>query len=305
MVGINEKAIRVVAFSGKSKDYRMWAVRFMTGAHMKKYQQCLVEDFSEREIVRREMLEEPKLEGETEVEAKKRIQKDIKEGITEEEVEIELRACADVMLAYSKEISFGIAFNSKSTMFPEGDAYLAWQRLKRKYEPSTNAQKIMLRREFYQNRLIGITKSPDDWIEELEIIRARLEALGVTIDDDDLVLQVLEGLPKEYDMLVALLNARYKINDLDVCSLRGELMMYQERLNRYKKTRRRDNDADDANGGNKESALTATFKGWCRGCGEYGHKKSDCPKERVNASDGNKFNGSCFFCKKKGHMKKD
>ena len=153
----------------------------------------------------------------------------------------------------------------------------------------------MLRREFHQSRLTGTTKSPDDWIEELEIFRARLEALGVIIEDYDLVLQVLEGLPKEYDMIVALLNARYNINDLDVCSLREELMMYHERINRYKKTRRKDDDVDDTNGGNEESTLTATFKGRCRGCGEYGHKKSDCPKEQSNASDGNKFNGSCFF----------
>ena len=216
MVGINEKAIRIVAFSGKSKDYRMWVARLMAGAHVKKYQQCLVEDFSKREIVKRKMLAEPKLEGETEVEAKKRIQKDIEEGLTEEEVEMVVRAYADLMLACSEEISFGIVFNSKSTIFPEGDAYLAWQQLKRKYEPSTNAQKIMRRRELHQSRLTSTTKSPDDWIEELEIIRAWLEALGVIIEDNDLVLQVLEGLPKEYDMIVALLNTRYKINDLDV-----------------------------------------------------------------------------------------
>ena len=278
----------------------------MAGAHVKKYHQCLMEDFSEREIVRRKMLAVPKEEGETMEQAKERIQRDIKEGITEEEVEMVVRAYADLMLACSEEISFGIVFNSKSTIFPEGDAYMAWHRLKRKYEPSTNAQKIMLRREFHQSRLIGITKSPDDWIEELEIIRARLEALGVIIDDDDLVLQVLEGLPKEYDMLVALLNARYKVDDLDVSSLREELMMYHERLNRYKKSRRRDDDGNDGSGGNnEESALTATFKGRCRGCGEYGHKKSDCPKEQAKSEGGNKFTGSCFFCKKKGHMKKD
>ena len=35
----------------------------------------------------------------------------------------------------------------------------------------------------------------------MEIIRARLEPLGVIVSDDDLVLQVLEGLPKENDMI--------------------------------------------------------------------------------------------------------
>lgn len=209
------------------------------------------------------------------------------------------------MLACSEEISFDIVFNAKSSIFPEGDACLAWCRLKRKYEPSTNAQKIILCREFHRSRLVGTTKSPDDWIGELEIIRVRLKPLGVIVSDDDLVLQVLEGLTKEYDMVVTLLNVRYKIDDLDVSTLMEESMMYHERLNRYKKNRKRNDYVDDANGGNEETSLTATSKGRCRGCGEYGHKRSNCHKENTGAGGETKFTGSCFFCKKKGHMKKD
>ena len=33
MSTINEKSIRVVAFSGKTKDYRMWSARFMAAAY--------------------------------------------------------------------------------------------------------------------------------------------------------------------------------------------------------------------------------------------------------------------------------
>ena len=51
MSSINDKAIRVVAFSGKSADYRMWAARFMAAAHVKAYNRCLVEDFSKSEEV--------------------------------------------------------------------------------------------------------------------------------------------------------------------------------------------------------------------------------------------------------------
>ena len=51
MSSINDKAIRVVAFSGKSTDYRMWAARFMAAAHVKAYNRCLVEDFSKSEEV--------------------------------------------------------------------------------------------------------------------------------------------------------------------------------------------------------------------------------------------------------------
>ena len=121
MVGINEKAIRIVAFSGKSKDYRMCAARFMATVHVKKYQQCLLEDFSEKEVVRRKMLAEPTSEGESKAEAKKRIEEDVKAGISAEEIDMVVRAYADLMLACSEEISFGIVFNAKSAVFPEGD----------------------------------------------------------------------------------------------------------------------------------------------------------------------------------------
>ena len=66
----------------------------------------------------------------------------------------------------------------------------------------------MLRREFHRSRLGKASRSPDEWIEEMEIIRSRLSSLGVQIEDDDLVMQILEGLPKEYDMLVNLLHTR-------------------------------------------------------------------------------------------------
>ena len=53
MSSINEKSIRVVAFSGDTKDYRMWSARFMAAAHVKKYNECLTEDFSKKAKVKK------------------------------------------------------------------------------------------------------------------------------------------------------------------------------------------------------------------------------------------------------------
>ena len=117
MVSVNEKAIRVVAFSGKSKDYRMWAARFLAGAHVKNYQQCLMEDFSERKIVSKRIKSEASTESE--------IESQIKAGLTSEEEEMVMKAYSDLMLACNDEISFGLVFNSKSNTFPHGDAYMA------------------------------------------------------------------------------------------------------------------------------------------------------------------------------------
>jgi len=102
---INEKAIRVVAFSGQSKDYRMWSARFMAGARVKKYHECLIEDFAETDIMKKKVAEAMASEtgGET-ASVKVKIEKDIKEGITAEQVEMVMRAYADLMLACTEDI---------------------------------------------------------------------------------------------------------------------------------------------------------------------------------------------------------
>ena len=303
MSNINDKAIRVVAFSGKSADYRMWAARFMAAAHVKAYNRCLLEDFSKSEEIE-EAVREAIQKKENAEDAKMKKRKEVKNGLSDIDIDLVMRAYTDLVLACSDEVNFGIVFNSKSWLFPHGDAYLAWSRLRNKHQPVTNTQKIMLRREFHRSKLGKASKSPDDWIEELEIIRSRLAPLGVIIEDEDLIMQVLEGLPREYDMIVTLLNARYKINDLTIDTLRDELSMFYDRMknkkgNKFKSTY--DGDGND----HEESALVAAFKGRCRGCGNFGHKKADCPQEKRNQEQKKRFSGKCHHCGKKGHKKAD
>ena len=48
-----------------------------------------------------------------------------------------------------------------------------------------------------------------------------------------------------------------------------------------------------------------TFKGRCYNCGDFGHKKEDCPKlnNQMNNNKSGRFNGTCFYCGKRGHIK--
>ena len=50
------------------------------------------------------------------------------------------------------------------------------------------------------------------------------------------------------------------------------------------------------------AAFIKQFKGTCNGCGEYGHKKANCPQGN---GDGEKINGLCFYCGRGRHKKKD
>ena len=78
-------------------------------------------------------------------------------------------AYTDIMLSCSDEVNFGIVFSSKSSACPDRDAYLAWDRLKQKHEPNSNAYKVMLCKSFHQSHLKKM-EDPDEWIEELEIL---------------------------------------------------------------------------------------------------------------------------------------
>lgn len=273
----------------------------MAAAHVKAYNRCLMQDFSKSEEIEKAVKEAIMKEEDPE-EAKMKKRKQVKDGLSDVDIDIVMRAYTDLVLACTDEVNFGIVFNSKSWLFPNGDAYLAWTRLRNKHQPVTNTQKIMLRREFHRSKLGKVSKSPDDWIEELEIIRSRLAPLGVTIDDEDLIMQVLEGLPKEYDMMVTLLNARYKINDLTIDGLREELSMFYDRMRNGRNNKFKGHDEEN---NNEETALVAQFKGRCRGCGAFGHKKANCPQEKSGNQERTRFNGKCHHCGKKGHKKAD
>ena len=159
----------------------------------------------------------------------------------------------------------------------------------------------MLRKIFHQSCLKK-TEDPDEWIEELEILKYRLGGLGVEISDEELVMQIIEGLPSIYDALAVMLNARNKNGELTIIELREELKIFYDRH-----SKRNSHKADDSEGaGGEETALVVgNFKGRCMGCGEYGHKKADCPKERTYQGARKKFTGKCYHCGKKGHKKSE
>ena len=96
MSNINEKAIRIVAFSGKSVDYRMWAARFVVAAHVKSYSKCLLSDISKSEQIEKAVSEAlAKQEDGADVRMKER--KKVRDGFSDEDVEIVMKTYTDLM----------------------------------------------------------------------------------------------------------------------------------------------------------------------------------------------------------------
>ena len=104
-----EKTIRIVSFSGKQKDWRMWSAQFMARAYVKEYAGILdgtvkppSDDF---EINIGTDI------GKLQMKARKANQ----------------NAYNELILSMTEEISFGLVDQARTPDLPNGDAYQAWQ----------------------------------------------------------------------------------------------------------------------------------------------------------------------------------
>jgi len=192
-----------------------------------------------------------------------------------------------------------------------------------KYEPKTSGLLVLLKNEFAGSRLESVETDPDEWISYLERIRQRLRAMKASIDDDDLIVYVLNNLPKEYDMIVKQLEDDLHHTGDRKLTLERVRDMLRIKFQRIKKghTDTADNEAAlvTHNGGSQGGG--GKFKGLCRVCGKYGLKGTDCWSNKSgkgggkpsgggsgagdsgqgqgnNSSGGqkHKFKGKCFFC---------
>ncbi len=229
----NIKTIRVILpFSGKAEDWNRWSKTFLATATAKGH----------REVIRPTDPTKPA------------------------DAALNIQVYNDLILSCQDDITFGIVDESISTDFLDGDARLAWKNLQEKFEPSTGAAKVQLKQEFHQLKLTSVDEDPDAWITQLELKRRRLKTLGAVIADDDLILHILNHLPKEYETMVELCE-----EDLS----RGEISLntVKERIRaRFNRLQKLSDDPDEA----VALMMKSQFKGACTVCGKIGHKGADC-----------------------------
>ena len=108
----------------------------------------------------------------------------------------------NLVLANPNKVAFNIINNATTTDLPDGDAALAWKRLSGKYESKSATNVVDLVRKFSQSRLTSLNKDPDEWIVDLEIMKARLDDMNYPITDTSFFIHVLNNLPEEYDSIV-------------------------------------------------------------------------------------------------------
>ena len=225
------KTIRVIPFSGKEEDWNRWSKTFMATATVKGYRDVLAP-----------------------------IDPD-----TDASLEDNIQAYNDLILSCQEDISFGIIDESVTVAFPDGDARVAWKNLKDRYEPNTGAAKVQAKQEFQQLKLASSDDDPDPWLTNLELKRRRLKTLGTNIEDDDMILHILNNLPKEYETVVELCEEDLSKGTVNLQSVKERIRARYTRLQKA-------NDNDEA----IALMMKTQFKRACTVCGKIGHKGTDC-----------------------------
>ena len=257
-IGYSEKTIGIVQFSGKHSDWRMWLKQFLAVSCKKKYKDILLGTTTVPK--ESETLDESDDTNKAKIKAQ----------------EANKSTYGHLILANPHQVAFNILDKAVSADLPNGDARLAWVRLSDKYDSKTSATVVQLSNEFINSKLTDITEDPEEWIVELEILRARLDHMKYPITDLHLMIHVLHNIPEQYYLVV---KADEKLlsdanNSLTIKTLKTDLHDKWVRLGLRNRTHEVEGEAFI---GPKQ------FKGRCNNCGKWGHKAADCP----DSSDGN------------------
>jgi len=181
---VEEKSLKVIAFSGKQDDWKFWEVKFLTRARRKGFREILL--------------------------GKETIPKDNEKfDLDKPDEKAKSKICEKNELAF-EELVFSIdttggdgrvAFQAvcccKNDDYKNGNAADAWARLTAKYAPNIAPIKLELKSEFQQSKW-DVTQDPNVWISDLQSLQAWLKEIKSDISDEDFMIHVLNGLPPEY-----------------------------------------------------------------------------------------------------------
>ena len=162
-------------------------------------------------------------------------------------------------------------------------AQVAWTTLKTTYEAKTNARKLLLRRELTQLKM-GATEPLTMYAARATDIQAQLRTAGDELNDQELAIQFLAGLPPAYGMISTVLTSSDKelsIKDMLPKLLQVEQMATQlERPSEAALFAKPHGGKSHGNGSQSNSKQPRQEERTCYYCGKKGHFKSECRKKK-------------------------
>ena len=134
--------------------------------------------------------------------------------------------------ASNGKVAFNLVKGCKNKDYANGNASMAWERLRSKFEPQSAPSLVKMEKQFRQCALKKV-QDPDVWITELEDYRMKLDELGSSISENQFILHILNNMTADYDLQLAMMEKRLndKANPLTVDEIRDDLNLRFERLN--------------------------------------------------------------------------
>ena len=156
---MSEESIKIIKFFGKKSEFAFSENKFKAKARRKGYLDILK---GEVEVMNDENFE--KLKGNEEG------YKEIKEARELNELAFEdLVLSMDTKKGQGK-IAANLVNSAKNEDFSEGDAKEAWDKLRKKYNPSTTPSLLRIKKEFNKS-VLKLEKDPAEWIQELQMLQ--------------------------------------------------------------------------------------------------------------------------------------
>jgi gag-polypeptide of LTR copia-type len=157
------------------------------------------------------------------------------------------------------KVAFHLVKGCKNKDYANGNASMAWERLKNKFEPQSAPSLVKMEKQF-RHCALKKCQGPDVCITELEDYRMKLDELGSSISENQFILHILKNMIAAYNLQLAMMENRLndKMNPLTVDEIRDDLNLGFERLN--EKTNNNENEDNQEvaffGGQFKESAET-------------------------------------------------
>ena len=104
------------------------------------------------------------------------------------------KAYNELVLSCIDETSFSIVDGAKTSQIEGGDAKLAWNELKLRFEPDTGTELVRLKRE-YNSMQMRISEDPDDYLTKLDNYRSQMKRKPFyhIIKDQDYFIHILNN----------------------------------------------------------------------------------------------------------------
>lgn len=174
-----------------------------------------------------------------------------------------------------------------------------WKRLELFFRPRGFGTRLVLRRKFFKLRMRP-GETMVEWIARVNEAVEQLRGIGAVVPDDDILVVLIEGLPKEYDTIVTALDM-VPDNSLTVAYVNQKLISEYSR-----KVDGADDDDEPAQPERDEARAMASYRrGTTTGRGGAPTRRVPARRPAAGPSQSIRASTECHRCGRTGHIAAD